>query len=258
MIYKIIDRESKKIELEIMSQLSHPNIVSYIDHFEDSKSFYLVMEQFGSPCKFYTVNFVGRVSRANNEVFAVASDLAGETKHSLLSVVNGSSASLFDYIDEFGSVPSHLLLLLFKQIASALGYLHQLGIVHGDIKEENILIGYDEGVHLVKICDFGHSFQTKRNRKDLRFYGTRDISAPELFPNLRASENDAIISDAFNGYAEDIWALGLVLYTMIHGSLPQNNDQIVDGIESLDGAFYYPTVYAPHIEKGSLNLKIIN
>lgn len=52
MIYKIIDRESKKIELEIMSQLSHPNIVSYLDHFEDSRSFYLVMEQFGTPCTY--------------------------------------------------------------------------------------------------------------------------------------------------------------------------------------------------------------
>lgn len=53
MIYKMIDRESKKIEMEIMSQLSHPNIVAYLDHFEDFKSFYLVMEKFGSPCKFF-------------------------------------------------------------------------------------------------------------------------------------------------------------------------------------------------------------
>lgn len=257
MIYKMVDRESKKIELEIMSQLSHPNIVSYLDHFEDAKSFYLVMEQFGSPCKFRNLIFAGRVSRANNEVFAVASDLSGEKKHSLLSVVHGSSASLFDYIDEFGSVPAHLLLPFFKQIANALGYLHQLGIVHGDLKEENILIGYDGGIHHVKICDFGHSFQTRRNRKELRFYGTRDLSAPELFSNLRASENDRIIPDTFIGYAEDIWALGLVLYTMIHGSLPQNNDQIVDGTESLEGAHCYPTVYSPHIEKGNLNMTII-
>lgn len=203
----------------------------------------------------FLLTYVGRVSRTSNEVFAVASDLYGEKRHSLLTVANGSSASLFDYIDEFGSVPSHLLLPLFKQIAIALGYLHQLGIVHGDLKEENILIGYDKGVHHVKICDFGHSFQTKRNRKDLRFYGTRDLSAPELFPNLRASEQDKMVYDVFNGYEEDLWALGLVLYTMIHGSLPQNNDQIVDGTESLEGSSYYPTIYAPHIEKGILYWK---
>lgn len=182
----------------------------------------------------------------------MASDLTGEKKHSLLSVAHGSSASLFDYIDEFGSVPSHLLLPIFKQIASALGYLHKLGIVHGDLKEENILIGYHRGIHSVKLCDFGHSFQTKRNRKDLRFYGTRDLSAPELLPNLRASERDTMLNDSFYGYEEDIWALGLVLYTMIHGSLPQNNDKIVDGTESLEGSYYYPNIYASHIEKGIL------
>ena len=143
------------------------------------------------------------------------------------------------------------MLPLFKQIASALGYLHKLGIVHGDLKEENILIGYDKGVHYAKICDFGHSLQTKRNRKDLRFYGTRDLSAPELLPNLRASELDKMLMDVFSGYEEDIWALGLVLYTMIHGSLPRNNDRIVDGKDSLEGSLYYPTEYAAHIEKGN-------
>jgi serine/threonine protein kinase len=45
----------KKIELEIMSQISHPNIIEYLDHFEDSNSFYLVMEKFGNPCKWYNI-----------------------------------------------------------------------------------------------------------------------------------------------------------------------------------------------------------
>ena len=55
MIYKLADRETKKIELEIMSQISHPNIIEYLDHFEDSNSFYLVMEKFGNPCKWYNI-----------------------------------------------------------------------------------------------------------------------------------------------------------------------------------------------------------
>ena len=135
-------------------------------------------------------------------------------------------------------------------MASALGYLHHLGIVHGDIKEENILIGYEDGLHVAKFCDFGHSRRTKRNRKDLRFYGTRDVSAPELFGNLRASEDASVLTDVFYGYEEDIWALGLVLYTMIHGSLPENNDRIVDGKESLDGSIYYPTIFSSQIGKG--------
>ena len=45
------DRHTKKIELEIMSQISHPHIVTYLDQFEDANSFYLVMENFGTSCK---------------------------------------------------------------------------------------------------------------------------------------------------------------------------------------------------------------
>ena len=247
MIYKT-DTHSSPNEIRVLSEIKHPNIIEYLAHFEDSRSYYLVMEKFGTPW---------RTHHSANELVVIPSDLGEETKYSLLSVTNGSSASLFDYIDEFGSVPSHLLLDIFQQLAQAIGYLHRQGIVHGDIKEENILIGYHHHQYFAKLCDFGHSRKTKRNHQDLKFYGTRDVSAPELFPNLRAAEEDLDSSDCFYGYEEDVWAFGLVLYTMIHGSLPENNDQIVDGIDSLSGHVFYPTYFSDHVEKGNYKNLIV-
>jgi serine/threonine protein kinase len=241
---KFNPRNPPSTEISILSAIYHPNIVQYIDSFEDSLCFYLVMELFGTPWR-------QRVT--SSETLVIPSCRKHSVKYSLVSVANGSSASLFDYIDEFGGVPSHLVRDFFWQMASALGYLHAQGIIHGDVKEENILVDFRNGNHIAKLCDFGHARRTKRNRLDLKFYGTRDVSAPELFPNLRAAEEDQDVYSSFYGYEQDVWALGLVLYTMLHGSLPQNNDDVVGGHESLQGFLVYPTEFSPHIEKGNIS-----
>jgi serine/threonine protein kinase len=238
-------RNPPSTEISILSSISHSNIISFMDSFEDSLCFYLTMEHFGLPW---------RHRDSSSETLVIPSCQKESVKYSLVSVSNGSSASLFDYIDEFGGVPSHLVHDIFGQIAQGLGYLHSQGIVHGDVKEENILIDYKNNRHIAKLCDFGHAKRTKRNRLDMKFYGTRDCSAPELLPNLRAVENDEEPELSFYGYKQDVWALGLVLYTMLHGSLPMNNDQLVGGSESLQGLLVYPTEFSPHIEKGNFYL----
>ena len=245
-------RNPPSTETSILSSISHPNIISFMGSFEDSLCYYLVMEHFGLPW---------RHRDTSSETLVIPSCQNDSVKYSLVSVSNGSSASLFEYIDEFGGVPSHLVRDIFGQIAQGLGYLHSQGIIHGDIKEENVLIDFQNNRHIAKLCDFGHAKRTKRNRLELKFYGTRDCSAPELFPNLRAAENDEEAEASFYGYEQDVWALGLVLYTMLHGSLPKNNNQVVAGSESLNGLLIYPTEFSPHIEKGEyllLFLKFIN
>ena len=84
--------------------------------------------------------------------------------------------------------------------------MHSLGLVHGDIKDENILI--DENGK-VKLIDFGSaSFYT--GQKFTRFLGTIPYASPEI---LRGDK-------FYDGPSAEVWALGCCLYTMLTGQIP--------------------------------------
>ncbi|KAI8897086.1 kinase-like domain-containing protein, partial [Globomyces pollinis-pini] len=106
---------------------------------------------------------------------------------------------------------------LFKQMAKAVAHLHSRKIVHGDIKEENILIGTKSGRLVAKLCDFGHSFKIFDSQPKMKLYGTKVVTSPELLLNSNKSDSEV---QKYTGFAQDIWALGIVLYTMLHGNIP--------------------------------------
>jgi serine/threonine protein kinase len=95
---------------------------------------------------------------------------------------------------------------IMKQLVEAVMYCHQQGIVHRDIKLENILIDHD---YKIKLTDFGLC-GIKTNSDDIfsQSLGTVRYTAPEML--------------AGNGYNEsiDIWGIGVVLFTLLTGSYP--------------------------------------
>lgn len=96
----------------------------------------------------------------------------------------------------------------FKQIVKAMIHVHSKNIIHRDLKLENILLK-SKGSNKVKIADFGISGTTQHiNPKSCS--GTLKYMAPEVLSgNLK--EYTASV---------DIWALGVILYYMLLGSLP--------------------------------------
>eukprot|EP01098_Paradermamoeba_levis_P005391 TRINITY_DN2274_c0_g1_i1.p1 TRINITY_DN2274_c0_g1~~TRINITY_DN2274_c0_g1_i1.p1 ORF type:complete len:432 (+),score=111.84 TRINITY_DN2274_c0_g1_i1:171-1466(+) len=115
---------------------------------------------------------------------------------------------------------------IIAQVASALDYLHALGIAHRDLKPENILISYIEP-YVVKLTDFGFAknFQDSFLRTKV---GTSFYLAPE------------IISSSNYTHATDIWSLGVVLYVLLSGTFPFFGDsleEIVNNIMALNYDF---------------------
>lgn len=140
-------------EVAIHSKLKHPNIISLLDFFIDTKS----------------------------NTFYIVTELAKEG--SLYPIKPMAPEKIIDY---------------YFQILDAIEYCHYNGLIHGDIKPENIVLSGDG---IIKLIDFGGASYISDNN----FYaGTLDYSTPEFISNTNK------ISTIYS----DLWALGVLLYEL--------------------------------------------
>ncbi|XP_051255113.1 ribosomal protein S6 kinase-related protein isoform X4 [Dicentrarchus labrax] len=95
--------------------------------------------------------------------------------------------------------------LFAAELGSALGFLHDLGIMHRDIKMENVLLS-DQG-HL-RLSDFGLSRRLKRGGRAFTICGTIQYMAPE------------VLSGGPYNHAADWWSLGIMLFSLVTGEFP--------------------------------------
>jgi serine/threonine protein kinase len=97
------------------------------------------------------------------------------------------------------------MLETFRKIASAVCYLHDRGIAHGDLKPDNILL---DAAGNPKLIDFGYC-HTARVAGDAEKSGTLYYASPEI-----------VRSGTFDTQKADVWSLGIVLFTMVCGKFP--------------------------------------
>merc|ERR1711862_728724 len=150
--------------------LVHANVVRFVDHFEDNEAIRLVVEH----CE-------------GGDLQRYMQRPGGNQTLSEKAAIN-----------------------VFQHIVKAVAYIHQQGIIHGDIKPENVLFTKDP-FSVVKLCDFGLS----RHATDVRYFrhtgsvskvpfeskfGTVGYVAPEMYKSQHF------------GQAIDMWALGIMLF----------------------------------------------
>ncbi|KAG0181577.1 hypothetical protein DFQ29_007938 [Apophysomyces sp. BC1021] len=138
---------------------------------------------------------------------------------------------LFDYIELNERMTEQEIKAIFRQVAEGVQHLHQLHIVHRDIKDENVLLDASGTAYLI---DFGSAAYFRESRTFDTFGGTLDYCAPEILKGT-----------AYEGPPQDIWSLGILLYTLIYRETPFYS---VD--EILDGNLRIPSVPVP----GAMNI----
>ncbi|MEQ2235421.1 hypothetical protein ILYODFUR_002180 [Ilyodon furcidens] len=117
-----------------------------------------------------------------------------------------SRGELYDYIQERKRLPETEARSIFRQIASAVHYCHKNGVVHRDLKLENILL--DEDLN-VKLADFGLSNNFQMGTLLQTYCGSPLYAAPEIVMGL-----------PYTGPEVDCWALGVLLYALVYSSMP--------------------------------------
>ncbi|XP_068452917.1 NUAK family SNF1-like kinase 1 [Clinocottus analis] len=117
-----------------------------------------------------------------------------------------SRGELYDYVQERRRLPEPEARSIFRQIASAVHYCHKNGVVHRDLKLENILLDQELNV---KLADFGLSNHFQRGVLLQTFCGSPLYAAPEIVRGL-----------PYKGPEVDCWALGVLLYALVYSSMP--------------------------------------
>ncbi|KAK0668583.1 putative serine/threonine-protein kinase [Cercophora samala] len=132
---------------------------------------------------------------------------------------------MFEFIRSIGALNEWEVIFYFRQIMSALDYCHSLNICHRDLKPENILL-HSSGQ--VKIADFGMAaLQQSQHHQLTTACGSPHYAAPELLRH-----------QPYKGSAVDIWSMGVILYVMLAGCLPFDDDDLGAMIQKAKRAEY--------------------
>jgi len=120
---------------------------------------------------------------------------------------------LFTRVINSGSLSEPEALKYYKQLMSAVEHMHALGVVHRDLKLENILLDRDDNC---KVCDFGLAHVYEKNKDNgpvlTRLYevcGSKSYCAPEVLEG-----------GGYDGFPTDIWSCGICLFAMLAGFFP--------------------------------------
>ncbi|KAF2134265.1 kinase-like protein [Dothidotthia symphoricarpi CBS 119687] len=140
---------------------------------------------------------------------------------------------LYNYLLQKGALEPSKVQRIFTQLVGAVSYVHNKSCVHRDLKLENILLDKHGDVKLV---DFGFTREYEGKSNYLQTWcGTVCYSAPEMLKG-----------EKYAGEKVDVWSLGIILYALLVGELPfDEDDETVTKMKILKEEPRYPENFPP-------------
>ncbi|KAF2973503.1 hypothetical protein GQX73_g229 [Xylaria multiplex] len=135
-----------------------------------------------------------------------------KTQNEIIMVLEYAGGELFDFIVSHGKLEEEQARRFFQQMICAVEYCHRHKVVHRDLKPENLLLDHQLNV---KIADFGLSNIMTDGNFLKTSCGSPNYAAPEV-----------ISGKLYAGPEVDVWSCGVILYVLLVGRLPFDDDHI--------------------------------
>ncbi|ORX39867.1 kinase-like domain-containing protein [Kockovaella imperatae] len=148
----------------------------------------------------------------------------------VLEYVEGGE--LFDYLVSQGRLPPDEASRYFQQIIAGVDYCHRFNICHRDLKPENLLLDRERNI---KIADFGMAALEPSDKLLETSCGSPHYASPEIVAGM-----------SYHGAASDIWSCGVILFALLTGRLPFDDENIRLLLQKVkNGKFVMPSELPP-------------
>ncbi|GAB6026005.1 hypothetical protein CHUAL_011970 [Chamberlinius hualienensis] len=159
-------------------------------------------------------------------------DVYENKKYLYLVLEHVSGGELFDYLVKKGRLTPKEARRFFRQIISALDFCHSHSICHRDLKPENLLLDEKNNI---RIADFGMASLQPEGSLLETSCGSPHYACPEV-----------IRGEKYDGRRADVWSCGVILYALLVGALPFDDDNLRQLLEKVKrGVFHIPHFVPP-------------
>jgi len=150
---------------------------------------------------------------------------------------------LFDYLVKRGRLSEPEALGFFQQIIYGVDFCHRNHICHRDLKPENLLL--DKNLN-IKIADFGMASLQVPSKMLETSCGSPHYASPEIIKGIK-----------YDGTAADVWSCGIILYALLTGNLPFDDENIRRLLSKVKTGVYYMPEYLSSDAKNLISRMLV-